>query len=89
MHPRKDLHGLLIPRHPCRCPRPKVSPNADAPIEGEWSNGDPASTLAFDTTTDVVVEGSFGCPNVDEAGFTATYAVTNADDPASPITVSG
>ncbi|PWV47814.1 hypothetical protein [Nocardiopsis sp. L17-MgMaSL7] len=66
-----------------------VSPTADAPIEGVWSNGDPASTLAFDTATAVVVEGGFGCPNVDEAGFTATYAVTNADDPASPITVSG
>ncbi|QVJ01601.1 hypothetical protein KGD82_27545 [Nocardiopsis eucommiae] len=66
-----------------------VSPDADAPIEGEWTNGDPASTLAFDTTTAVDVEGGFGCPSVSEAGFTAAYAVTNADDPASPITVSG
>lgn len=66
-----------------------VSPGAEAPIEGEWTNGDPASTLAFDTSTAVVVEGGFGCPDVDEAGFTATYSVTNADDPTAPITVSG
>ncbi|QRN81188.1 MAG: hypothetical protein JK586_06955 [Nocardiopsis sp. BM-2018] len=66
-----------------------VSPDGDAPIEGEWTNGDPVSSLAFDTTTPVSVEGGFGCPNTDEAGFSATYAVTNADDPAAPITVSG
>lgn len=66
-----------------------VSPDADVAIAGTWTNGDPASTLAFDTTAPVVVEGGLGCPDTDEAGFTATYEVTNADDPSAPITVTG
>ncbi|OLT27713.1 hypothetical protein BJF83_17830 [Nocardiopsis sp. CNR-923] len=67
-----------------------VSPNADVPIAGTWTNGDPVSTLDFDTTAPTVVQGGFGCPtNVTEAEFTATYEVTNADTPSDPITVTG
>ncbi|GHC73984.1 hypothetical protein GCM10007079_08540 [Nocardiopsis terrae] len=66
-----------------------VSPEAEAAISGTWTNGDPASTLAFDTSAPVVVEGGFGCPtNATESDFTATYEVTNADNPSAPITVS-
>ncbi|GAB3746645.1 hypothetical protein [Nocardiopsis nanhaiensis] len=65
-----------------------VSPDTDEEIDGTWTNGDPASTLDFDTTAPVDVEGGVGCPDTDEAGFTATYEVTNADDPDAPITVS-
>ncbi|WP_116247624.1 hypothetical protein [Nocardiopsis sp. FIRDI 009] len=67
-----------------------VSPNADVGVSGTWTNGDPVSTLEFDTTVPTVVEGGFGCPTeVTESGFTATYEVTNADDPTAPITVTG
>ncbi|MEV2278582.1 hypothetical protein AB0I72_23650 [Nocardiopsis sp. NPDC049922] len=67
-----------------------VSPDADAPVAGTWTNGDPVSTLEFDTATPTVVEGGFGCPTgVTESGFTATYEVTNADSPSEPITVTG
>ncbi|XKK41686.1 hypothetical protein HFP72_16235 [Nocardiopsis sp. ARC36] len=67
-----------------------VSPDAPVPVGGTWTNGNPASTLAFDTTAPVEVEGGFGCPtSATTSDFTATYLVTNADDPAAPITVSG
>lgn len=66
-----------------------VSPDADVAIGGTWTNGDPVSTLDFDTTAPVVVEGDAVCPGGDEAVFTATYEVTNVDDPATPITVNG
>lgn len=66
-----------------------VSPDSEVTISGTWTNGDPASTLAFDTTAPVLVEGGFGCPDTDEAEFAATYEVTNVDDPTAPITVTG
>ncbi|MEE2041303.1 hypothetical protein Q8791_29165 [Nocardiopsis sp. CT-R113] len=67
-----------------------VSPNAPAAVGGTWTNGSPASTLAFDTSAPVVVVGGFGCPtSATTSDFTATYEVTNADDPTAPITVSG
>jgi hypothetical protein len=67
-----------------------VSPNGPVGIGGTWTNGDPASTLAFDTAAPVEVTGGFGCPtDATEAPFQATYEVTNADDPSSPITVTG
>ncbi|MFL1439806.1 hypothetical protein [Nocardiopsis protaetiae] len=66
-----------------------VSPDAPVGVAGTWTNGAPASTLAFDTSAPVVVEGGFGCPvEATESGFTATYLVTNADDPSAPITVT-
>ncbi|PDP87491.1 hypothetical protein CQJ94_10540 [Glycomyces fuscus] len=67
-----------------------VSPNASAAIEGTWTNGTAASTLAFDTAAPVRVTGGFGCPtSATEAPFRAVYEVTNTDDPSSPITVTG
>ncbi|CAL9490835.1 hypothetical protein SUDANB121_03249 [Nocardiopsis dassonvillei] len=67
-----------------------VSPGGPVGVEGTWTNGAPASTLAFATSAPVVVEGGFGCPvNATESDFTATYLVTNADDPSAPITVTG
>lgn len=67
-----------------------VSPDAPVSVNGTWTNGDPASTLAFDTSAPVVVEGGFGCPtSATRSDFTATYLVTNTDDPSSPITVTG
>ncbi|WP_026122413.1 hypothetical protein [Nocardiopsis halotolerans] len=67
-----------------------VSPNASVGIDGTWTNGDPASTLAFDTAAPVEVTGGFGCPtSATEAPFNAVYEVTNVDDPSSPITVTG
>ncbi|MBE3002373.1 hypothetical protein IDM40_27285 [Nocardiopsis sp. HNM0947] len=64
-----------------------VSPDADVDIEGTWTNGDPVSSLAFDTTAPIEVEGGVGCPDDTEAGFTAAYEVENADDADTPITV--
>lgn len=66
-----------------------VSPDADVAIGGTWTNGDAASTLDFDTVAPVVMEGDAVCPSGDEAAFTATYEVTNVDDPTTPITVTG
>ncbi|WP_159945296.1 MULTISPECIES: hypothetical protein [unclassified Nocardiopsis] len=66
-----------------------VSPNGPVGISGTWTNGNPASTLAFDTSAPVAVTGGFGCPvNATQAPFKATYAVTNTDDPSAPITVT-
>ncbi|WP_026118467.1 hypothetical protein [Nocardiopsis salina] len=64
-----------------------VSPDADVDIEGAWSNGEPVSSLDFDTTAPIEVEGGTGCPDDEEAGFTAAYDVENADDADTPITV--
>lgn len=67
-----------------------VSPDAPVAVTGDWTNGDPASTLAFDTKAPAVVEGGFGCPtDAEESSFKATYLVTNTDNPSTPITVSG
>ncbi|MCP3015297.1 hypothetical protein NGM33_18380 [Nocardiopsis dassonvillei] len=67
-----------------------VSPDAPAAIGGTWTNGSPASTLAFDTAAPVEVTGGFGCPtSATQAPFEAVYQVTNADAPSSPITVTG
>ncbi|MBB6121757.1 hypothetical protein [Nocardiopsis algeriensis] len=66
-----------------------VSPDATAHVQGNWSNGNPASTLDFDTSVPVDVDGGFGCPtSASHASFDATYKVTNADNPSSPITVT-
>ncbi|WP_017609482.1 hypothetical protein [Nocardiopsis xinjiangensis] len=64
-----------------------VSPDAPVGIEGTWANGDTASTLAFDTTAPVEIEGGIACPDDSEAGFAASYTVVNADAPDTPITV--
>lgn len=64
-----------------------VSPDAPVGIQGTWTNGDTVSALGFDTTAPIELEGDPACSDDDEAGFTATYEVTNTDDPETPITV--
>lgn len=67
-----------------------VGPDGPAAVEGTWTNGDPASTLSFDTAVPVSVTGGIGCPtDATEAPFSADYEVANTDDPSSPITVTG
>ncbi|GHD32796.1 hypothetical protein GCM10007147_36770 [Nocardiopsis kunsanensis] len=64
-----------------------VSPDAPVGIQGTWTNGGTVSTLGFDTTAPIELEGDTACSDDDEAVFEATYEVTNTDDPGTPITV--
>ncbi|GAB3210626.1 hypothetical protein GCM10027294_29680 [Marinactinospora endophytica] len=67
-----------------------TAPDGPASVAGDWTNGNPASTLVFaGDTVPVEVTGGFGCPTAATQGsFSATYQVRNVSTPSSPINIT-